>query len=193
MQVSVLVSVLTLASTLIGLRYEFKAHLQIYRYFVMIVSIFSVNVAAVMFINLAVLMKVCFARINTCLCELIQCAGQELVGLYRQVPTVKHQQTLIQFTLVLAIFYCVTFVYVTYCGVTGIMNVKNRHVGGVMWIMLNLAGTVLNAVLFTVLTQSCSSATCAVRRCINVLYCIDTVLQQRHLCGKALYKCALLY
>jgi hypothetical protein len=49
------------------------------------------------------------------------------------------------------------------------MNVKQLHFGGVMWIMLDLAGTVLNAVPFTVLTQSCSSATCGVRRCINVL------------------------
>ena len=35
--------------------------------------------------------------------------------------------------------------------------------------MLNRAVTVLNAVPFTVLTQSCSNATCGVRRCINVL------------------------
>jgi hypothetical protein len=34
------------------------------------------------------------------------------------------------------------------------------------------AGTVLNAVFFTVLTQSCSSAPCGVRRCINMLLLI---------------------
>jgi hypothetical protein len=38
--------------------------------------------------------------------------------------------------------------------------------------MLILTGTVLNAVPFTVLTQSCSSATCGVRRCLNVLFLI---------------------
>ena len=62
----------------------------------MIVSIFSVNVVAVMFINLAVLMKVCFARIYTCLCEVIDCAGEERVGLYRQILTVEHTQPSIQ-------------------------------------------------------------------------------------------------
>jgi hypothetical protein len=64
----------------------------------MIVSILSVNVVAVMVINLSVLVKVCFIRINTCLCELIQCAGEESVGLYRQISTVKHPQPLIEFT-----------------------------------------------------------------------------------------------
>jgi hypothetical protein len=52
------------------------------------------------------------------------------------------------------------------------MNVKKRHFCGVMWIMLILAGTILNAVLFTVLTQSCISAPCGVRRCINMLLLI---------------------
>jgi hypothetical protein len=96
MQVPVLVSVLTLAAIPIGMLYEFKGCLEIYRYFVMIVSIFSVTVVAVMFINLAVLLKRCFARINTCLCELIRCAGEESVSLYRQISTVKHPQPLIK-------------------------------------------------------------------------------------------------
>jgi len=56
-----------------------------------------------------------------------------------------------------------------YCGIADIMIVKQLHFGGMMWIMLVSAGTILNAVLFTVLTQSCSSATCGVRRYINVL------------------------
>jgi hypothetical protein len=43
-----------------------------------------------------VLLKRCFTRINTCLCELIQCAGEESVGLYRQISTVKHPQPLIE-------------------------------------------------------------------------------------------------
>ena len=96
MQVSVLVTVLTLALFLIGLPYEFKGYLEIYRYFVMIVSIFSVNVVAVMYINLALLVKWCFVRINACLYELIRCAGEESVGLYRQISTVKHPQSLIK-------------------------------------------------------------------------------------------------
>ena len=74
-------------------------------------------------------------------------------------------------TLVLVIFYD------TYCGIAGIMNVKNRHFCAVMWIMLNNAGTVLNAVPFTVLTQSCSSAICEVRRCINVLLLITVAFR----------------
>ena len=41
------------------------------------------------------LLKRCFTGINTCLCELIQCAGEESVGLYRQISTVKHPQQLI--------------------------------------------------------------------------------------------------
>ena len=96
MHVSVLVSVCTLTSVLIGVRYEFKGYIEIYRYFVMTVSVFSVNVVAVMLINLAVLPKGCFVRINTCLCELIQCTGEESVALYRQIPTVKHPQPLIE-------------------------------------------------------------------------------------------------
>jgi hypothetical protein len=68
-------------------------------------------------------------------------------------------------------------VYDTYCGIAGILNVKNRHFGGVMWVMLILAGTVLNAVLFTVLTQSCSSATCGVRRYINVVLLITVAFR----------------
>jgi len=57
MQVTVLVSVFTLASILIGLPYESKGYLEIYRYFVLIVSIFSVNVVTVLYINIAVLVK----------------------------------------------------------------------------------------------------------------------------------------
>jgi len=46
--------------------------------------------------HLAVLLKRCFARINTCLCELIECAGEESVCHYRQISTVKHPQQLIE-------------------------------------------------------------------------------------------------
>jgi hypothetical protein len=56
----------------------------------------SVNLITLLFINLAVVLKGCFRRINTCLCELIQCAGKESVGLYSQISSVKHTQPLIK-------------------------------------------------------------------------------------------------
>jgi len=46
--------------------------------------------------NIIVLLKQCFARINTCLCELIWCSGEESFGLYRRLSTVIHQQPLIE-------------------------------------------------------------------------------------------------
>jgi len=61
----------------------------------MAVSVLSINVVTVLFISLAVLLKNCFTRENTCLCELIGCACEESVGLYRQISTVKHSQSLI--------------------------------------------------------------------------------------------------
>jgi len=42
-----------------------------------------------------VLLKRCFTGINTCLCELIGCAVEESLGLYRQISTVKHPQQFI--------------------------------------------------------------------------------------------------
>jgi hypothetical protein len=60
------------------------------------VSVLSINVVTVLFINLAVLLQRRFTRINTCLCELIRCAGEESVGLYRQVSSVKQPQKLIE-------------------------------------------------------------------------------------------------
>ena len=62
----------------------------------MSVSGFPVNVVTMLFINLAVVLELCFANINSCSYELIQCAGEELVGLYRQMSTVKHPQQLIE-------------------------------------------------------------------------------------------------
>jgi hypothetical protein len=56
----------------------------------------SVNVVNVLVINLPVLLKRCSTRINTYLFEMIQCAGEESVGLYRQISTVKHPQQLIE-------------------------------------------------------------------------------------------------
>jgi hypothetical protein len=57
----------------------------------MAVSVPSVNVVTALFINLAVLLKQCFTRINTCLCKVIQCADEEPVGRYRHISTVKYQ------------------------------------------------------------------------------------------------------
>ena len=62
----------------------------------MVVSVLSINLVTVLFINLAVLEKRSFTRINRCLCELIQCAGEESFGLYRQISTVKHTLLLIE-------------------------------------------------------------------------------------------------
>jgi hypothetical protein len=62
----------------------------------MALSALSINIVPVLFINIAVLLKRCFTRINMCLCELIQCAGEESVGLYRKTSTVKHPQPLIE-------------------------------------------------------------------------------------------------
>jgi len=55
----------------------------------MAVSDLSINVVTVLFINISVLLKRCFTRIDTCLFELIRYAGEESVGLYRQISTVK--------------------------------------------------------------------------------------------------------
>jgi hypothetical protein len=93
---SVVVLVLTLAAFLISLGYEFKSYIEIYRYFVMVVSLFSVNLVTMLFINLAAVLKRCFTRINTCLCELIKGMGEGSVGLYRQVSVVKDPQPLIK-------------------------------------------------------------------------------------------------
>ena len=65
-------------------------------FFSMTVSILSVNLVCLLFINLTVLLKGCFTRRNTCLGELVQCAGEESVGLYRQIFTLKHPLPLIE-------------------------------------------------------------------------------------------------
>jgi hypothetical protein len=82
-------------------------------------------------------------------------------------------------TLVLVMFYFVTFVFDTYFGILCIMSVNKGHSGSVMWLMLILSGTVFGAVLFIVLTQSCSGTTCEVRLCINLLFLIAAVFSKR--------------
>ena len=95
-QVFVLVTFYALRCTIIALDYEFKYTVSVCRFFSMTVSILSVNLVTVLFINLAVVLKRCFRMINTCLCELIQCTGEESAGLYRQISTVIHPQRLIE-------------------------------------------------------------------------------------------------
>ena len=45
--------------------------------------------------------------------------------------------------------------------------------------MLIVAGTVLNAVLLTVLMQACSSATCGLRHCISLILLISVTFSKR--------------
>jgi hypothetical protein len=46
--------------------------------------------------NISSVTATIFCRINTCLFELIQCAGEESVALCRQIFTVKHPQQLME-------------------------------------------------------------------------------------------------
>ena len=94
-QISVLVPLHTLSAFQICFRFEKINYPQFCLCVIMAVSVLSINVVTVLFISLAVLLKNCFTRENTCLCELIGCACEESVGLYRQISTVKHSQSLI--------------------------------------------------------------------------------------------------
>ena len=94
-QISVLVPLHNLSAFLILSKFEMKkipAFLSLYQYGL---SVLSINVVTVLFINWAVLLKRGFTRKSMCLCEMIRCAGEESVGLYRQISTVKHPQMLI--------------------------------------------------------------------------------------------------
>jgi len=95
-QVFVVVTILGLRSIIIALSLQSIDFAIACGFFSTSVSIFSVNLVCLLFINLAVVLKGCFTRINTCLGELVQCAGEESVGLYRQISTVKHTLSLIE-------------------------------------------------------------------------------------------------
>ena len=71
---------------------KLSALLSLYHY---ALSVLSVNVITVLYINWTVLLKRCFIRINPCLYELIWCAGEESVCLYTHIATVIHPQPLI--------------------------------------------------------------------------------------------------
>jgi len=62
----------------------------------MAVSVLSVNLVTVLLIIWTVLLKRGFTRKTTCLWELIRCAGEESLGLYIQISTLKHPQPLIE-------------------------------------------------------------------------------------------------
>ena len=199
-QVFVLVTFYALCSILLALTFPFIDFVAACVIFSMFVSILSINLVTVLFINLAVIMKGYFTKINGCLCEVIQCTGEESFGLYRQMSTVKHPQRLIAVsnksdspririehirrgcdflcdfvdlfnsvysvhTLILVTFYVVIFIYDSYFGFVGVMDVNRGMFGRVFWVGVTFIETVNNAVGFTVLVYFCSSTTCEVRRC----------------------------
>jgi len=86
-QISVLVPLHTFSSSLICFRFQMINYPQFCLCIIMAVSILSINLVTVLFISCAVLLKRCFTMKNTCLCELIGCAGEESVGLYIQIST----------------------------------------------------------------------------------------------------------
>jgi hypothetical protein len=174
-------------------------------FFGVTVSILSVNLISLLFINLAVVLKGCFTKINKCLCELVQCAGQDSVGLCRQISTVIHPQPLIgvnnksdrpkiriehirrgcdflcdfvdllnsvysAHTLILVTFYVVIFIYDSYFGFVGIMDVNRGILGRLVWVGETIIETAINSVAFTVLIYVCSSTTCEVRSCMLYFY-----------------------
>jgi hypothetical protein len=94
-QVFVLVTIHAVCSILMVLSFQSIGFVRVCRFFNTTVSALSVNLVTLLFINLAAVLREGFTKINTCLCELVQCAGQESVGLYRQISTVIHPQPLI--------------------------------------------------------------------------------------------------
>ena len=204
-QVFVLVTILGVLFIILALSFQSIDFATACGFFSMTVSILSVNLVCLLFINLAVIRKGCFTRRNTCLGELVHCAGEESVGLYRQISTVKHTLPLIEVnnksdrpkiriehirrgcdflcdfvdllnsvysahTLILVTFYFVIFIYESYFGVVGAMDVNRGVFGRVVWVWVTFTETACNVVGFTVLIYFCSSTTCEVRRCILYFY-----------------------
>ena len=204
-QVFVLVTIHALCSILLALSRKFVDFIIACRSVSMTVSVLSVSLVTLLFINLTVVLKECFRRINTCLCELIQCAGEESVGIYRQISTVKQPQPLIKVnykfdrpkiriehirrgwdflcdfvdllnsvysahTLILVTFYVVVFIYESYFGFVGVMDVNRGIFGTIVWLGVAFTETAVNAVGFTVLIYFCSSTSYEVRRCMMDFY-----------------------
>jgi hypothetical protein len=206
-QVYVLLTLHTIRSVIIALAFEFKGFSTVSLFFSKTVAVLSLNLIIVLFINLAVVLNECFTRINTCLFDLIQCAGEESVGIYRQIATVKHPQQSIKVnynsdrpkcrlehiwqgcdflcdfvdlfnsgcsahTIVLVIFYVVMFIYESYYGFVGIMDVNRGSFGAVFWITVTCTEAAIHVAGFMALLYFCSSTSCEVRRCTNVLLLI---------------------
>ena len=73
-------------------------------------------------------------------------------------------------TLILVTFYVVIFIYESYFGFVGVMDINRGIYGTVLWVRLTFTETAFNAAGFTVLIYFCSSTTCEVRRCIVYFY-----------------------
>jgi hypothetical protein len=73
-------------------------------------------------------------------------------------------------TLILVTFYVFIFIYESYFGFIGIMDVNRGRFGRVEWVRLTVIETAFNAVAFTVLIYVCCSTTCEVRRCMLYFY-----------------------
>ena len=203
-QVFVLATIHALCTVLLVLSFPSINFLSVSRFFSPAVSILSIHLVTVLFINLAVVLKRCFRRINTCLCELIQCTGEEIFGLSRQISSVIHPQLLVEVnyksdrpririehirrgrdflcdfvdllnsvfsvhTLILVTYYVVIFIYESYFGFVGLMVVNRGITGRAVWVGVTFGETACNAVGFTILLYFCSSTTCEVRRCVNVI------------------------
>jgi len=211
-QVFVLVTIHALCTIWLALTVQSIDFVRVCIFFSMTVSILSINLVSLLFINLAVLLKRFSTKINACLCELIQCAGQESFGVHRQTSTVKHPQRLIAVsdksdrphiriehirrgcdflcdfvdllnsvfsahTLILVTFYVVMFIYESYFGFFGVMEVHRGITGTAARVRVTFIETVNNAVGFTVLLYFCSNTTCEVRRCVNVLLLITVAFR----------------
>ena len=168
-QVFIVVTIHALCTICLALTFQSIEFLTACRFFIIAVSILSVILVSLLFINLAVVLKGYSRMINTCLCDLIQCAGQESVGLYRQIPTVIHPQRFITVsnksdrpkirmqhirrgcdflcdfvdllnsvysahTLILVTFYVVIFIYESYFGFVGVMDVNRGITGRSVWL-----------------------------------------------------------
>jgi hypothetical protein len=116
---------------------------------------------------------------NTCLCELVQCAGQDSAGLYRHIKwgcdflcdfVDLLNSVYSAHTLILVRIYVVIFIYDSYFKFAGIMDVNRGIVGKVVWVSVTIIETAFNAVAFTVLIYVCSNTTFEVRRCMSYFY-----------------------
>jgi hypothetical protein len=93
-QISVLVPFRTWSAFLIFFKLKIKI-ISIF-FFVSFGCISFVSICSSrVFHKLSFVAERCFTRINTCLCELIWCAGEEPFGLNGQISTVKNPQPLI--------------------------------------------------------------------------------------------------